>query len=253
MVDRKYRAAALGALAILIAPICLAETVRLGLRAVPPYVYTDSQGRFTGLEHDIVVQALRRAGHEPLVSVYPYSRLFVTYRAGEIDAAGPASPAFGLAGTLSQPYLSYQNVVMTLAENPLTLSTVQDLRGLKVVAFQNARTVLGANYASAVDHASLYDELADQRLQVNLLMTGRVDAVVAERRILRYFIDHPLAGLNSTKPVREHKVFEPTPYHVVFRDPRWAADFDRGLLALMADGSYSRLLEKQNQHANTGW
>lgn len=224
-----------------------AEALRLGLREAPPYAYRDSEGRLVGLEHDIVTQALRLAGHDPQVQLYSLSRLFVTFRGGAVDAVAPALPVLvGEPAQMSMPYLTYRNVAMSLTQRQLNIVTVHDLAGRYVSAFQNARVVLGAAFAAATQNPSLYEEHSDQRLQVNLLLAGRNDLAVAERRILRYYLAHPLPGVAQMLPgeVTEHEIFQPIDYKVAFHRADLAAAFDRGLAALKASGGYQRLVDQ---------
>jgi polar amino acid transport system substrate-binding protein len=221
-----------------------AQRLRVGLREVPPYVYRDSSGTLIGLEYDIVTQALIREGFEPEVQTFPFSRMVVTYQRGDVDVVAPALSALRLDAEFSDPYLAYHNVAMSLASRELDVRSIRDIAGLRVMAFQNARALLDPAFGAMVDALPSYEEQPDQRLQVNMLLTGRTDLVIAERRILRYFIANPLPELRNAPALAEHPIFPPILYRVAFREPSLVAHFNRGLAALKADGTYDRLIQR---------
>lgn len=225
------------------------QDLRIGLRPVPPYVMTGADGRFFGLEHDVIAEALRRAGIRMDVHLYPLSRLVYAYDGlKEVDAAAPILPSFHVEGTLSKTYLRYRNVVATLKSRALPMQDYGSLAGLKVMAFQNARIVLGADFQAAVLRSSSYVEQANQDLQLMNLLAGRVDAIVGEQRIFQYYYSaaHP-HGPAYQEMVTESSFAPETAYSVAFRDPSIAKRFDAALDTMTSDGSLGELYRQYNQ------
>jgi polar amino acid transport system substrate-binding protein len=226
-----------------------AQELRIGLRPVPPYVMTAADGRFFGLEHDVIAEALRRAGIKMDVHLYPLSRLVYAYDGlKEVDAAAPILPSFNVDGTLSKSYLRYRNIVATLKNRDLPMTGFDSLAGLKVMAFQNARTVLGQEFQAATLRATSYVEQANQDLQLMNLLAGRVDAIVGEQRIFQYYY----SAANPHGPayqdvVRESSFSPETAYSVAFRDPSIAKRFDAALDSMSADGTLRELYKQYNQ------
>lgn len=218
------------------------DAVRIGLRPVPPYVMAKADGTLYGLEHDLIAEAMRRAGIRMEVQLYPFSRLVYAYDGvREVEAAAPVVSSFRVEGTLSKTYLTYQNVAATAARRNLRLSGLKDLGGLSVMAFQNARLVLGPEFAAAVENGN-YAEQANQDLQVLNLMAGRIDTIIGERRIFRYFYTalHP-AGPPYGQAITENRLFAETPYSVAFRNSAFAARFDTAFDSMVSDGTVTRL------------
>lgn len=226
-----------------------AQELRIGLRPVPPYVMTGADGRFLGLEHDVIAEALRRVGVKMDVHLYPLSRLVYAYDGlKEVDAAAPIIPSFHVDGTLSKAYLSYRNVVATLKSRQIPMQSYESLGGLKVMAFQNARSVLGADFQAATLRTSSYVEQANQDLQLMNLLAGRVDAIVGERRIFQYYYSAANPhGLAYQDAVVESAFSPETAYSVAFRDASLAKRFDAALDAMTADGTLSELHKQYNQ------
>lgn len=226
-----------------------AQDLRIGLRPVPPYVMTGADGRFFGLEHDVIAEALRRVGIRMDVHLYPLSRLVYAYDGlKEVDAAAPILPSFNVDGTLSKTYLRYRNVVATLKNRALPMTDYGSLSGLKVMAFQNARTVLGLEFQAATLRTLSYVEQANQDLQLMNLLAGRVDAIVGEQRIFQYYY----SAANPHGPAYHDAVMESsfspeTAYSVAFRDPSIAKRFDAALDTMTADGSLGELYRQYNQ------
>jgi polar amino acid transport system substrate-binding protein len=221
-----------------------ADEIVVGLRAVAPYVVVSPTGAVSGLEYDIIREALAARGHVLRPVLLPLARLVATFRDGGVAAAAPILASHQSGGYLSHSYLTYHNVVMSLASTPLALKSVQDLQGLSLVAFQTARTVLGPEFAAAVAGNPRYREEAQQVTQIRLLFSGRVQAVVGEQKILQALIAAPGSGVDATQATTVYPLFPPTQYCVAFHDAQQAADFDAGLDAIRADGTYARLLAR---------
>lgn len=221
-----------------------AEEVKIGLRPVPPYVIPDTAGGYTGLEYEIIKEALAVKGHTLKVETMPLARLVELFKSGALQAAAPILPSTNSGGTLSTSYLTYNNVAMALESSNLNLKTLADLKDKSIVAFQTANKALGPDFAKAVEGNSQYREEAQQITQIRLLYSNRVQLVVGESRILNYFRKSPEIGVSTAAPVKEFPIFPPTNYTVAFRDAKLAEDFNAGLAAIKASGLYDRLIAK---------
>ena len=226
-------------------PWAQAADIAVGFRPVPPYVIQDpATGQLSGLEYEIIAAAFTLKGYHVKATVMPLARLADAFRASLLEAAAPLLPSTVGQGILSQSYLSYHNVVFALKETHLNVREVSDLTGLSLAAFQTARKVLGPEFAQVAQTSPDYVEEAQQILQVRMLFTRRVNAIVGDSRILNYYIHDPAAGVDTSPPVQEFSVFPLTNYGVGFHDPAVAADFNAGLAAIRANGTYQRILDR---------
>ena len=231
-------------LCLLQGSLLAADEIRIALRPVLPYVAVAPSGVYSGLEYNIIQEALAVRGHTLRPVIMPLARLVETFRSGGVEAAAPILARHRAGGTLSEPYLIYHNVALALAESRIDLRSLADLRGLTIAAFQTATSVLGEAFLDVVTGNPKYREEAQQVTQIRLLFSRRVQVAVGDSRILHSYIRAPETGVDATIPTVEFPIFPPTPYSVAFRDPKLAYDFNAGLAAIKADGRYAKLLAR---------
>lgn len=231
--------------AILIACICplslVAEEIDFAFRPVPPYVMVDAEGRYSGIEFEIIAAALAAGGHAVRPTALPLARLVGSFNAKAVPAAAPLLPGTATAGNLTEVYLEYQNVAIALKTSGIRIDSLSDLRGRSIASFQTATKVLGPEYAAVVAGNPNYAETADQILQVRQLFAGRVDLIVGDSRILRYYVRTTVPGPDPAARIAEFQLFPPTRYRAGFADPRLAADFNAGLAAIRKNGTYAAI------------
>lgn len=221
-----------------------AKEISFGMREVAPYVVKTATG-VSGLDYEIIRAALAEKGHSLAVKIYPFARLIATFNDNkEIEAAAPVVASFNLQGILTEPFITYRNIGLSLAQARLPINSIADLATLQIIAFQNARSVLGPGFAAAVGNNNRYREESNQQLSVKVLFNGRADLIIGERRILNHFINEPSTEINNSIETIEHPLFSPVHYSVIFRDPALAADFNSGLAVIKASGAYDAILQK---------
>ncbi|MBN1518903.1 MAG: transporter substrate-binding domain-containing protein [Spirochaetales bacterium] len=222
-----------------------ADEILFGFRPVPPYVMENAGKAPSGMEYDIIVAALAYKGHTVKPVMYPLARLIETMKTGTLQAAAPLLPVHNIPNaTMSDVYLVYNNVAMAMKARQLQVATVLDLKKYSIMAFGNAKNVLGADFKTAAEASPNYMEEAEQITQIKLLFAGRIDVVVGESRILRYFIKAPSTGVDAKQEVVEYRVFPPTEYRVAFLNPQHAKDFNAGLAAIKKNGTYDAIIKK---------
>ncbi|KAF0222608.1 MAG: Extracellular solute-binding protein family [Rhodospirillaceae bacterium] len=207
----------------------------------PPYVIPKS---LTGIEYDIVKQALANAGHTMTPMLTVLARIPKEMQTGTIDAAMTMRPETGTDACYSDTHIAYRNYAISLESRDIHIDTIADLADKSVVAFQNAHLYLGDAYHKAVQTNPGYREEANQVVQAMLLYSGRIQAVVADANILRWYAAQPdvRSKVDVTQKLRLHPLFPPTDHYVAFRDPGLCADFNRGLKTLRENGGYDRII-----------
>lgn len=196
-----------------------------------PFVFANKN---SGIEIEILRTVLQRLGHE-LVPVYvPNARIAREFELKHVDAATTSLPEPGAVGYFSEPYISFENVAITLASRKLKLENVADLAKYKVVAFQKASQFLGDDYKRAVSSRADYQEIADHMGQNRLLYRGGADAIVLERHVFEYQDKLLAAGRFPEKPqqVDIHRLFPPTLYRMRFHDMALRDNFDLEFAAI---------------------
>jgi len=204
----------------------------------PPYVFETER---RGLEFDIVVEAARRAGMEVRPFFAPMERLQGMLLQGRLDGIATTNSYSRMKVYFSQPYLEYHNVAVALAQRKLVINDISDLQRYSVSAFQRARQLLGPQFEAMVAANPRYREEAEKKVRNLLLYSGRVDVIVGDWRIIRYFNQEIARDLDAKQPVTVYRLFAATPYQMAFRY-QWQRDsFDRGLALLRKSGGYREI------------
>lgn len=231
-----FAAAALAAPAV--APIEV--HVGMGL-SKPPYIMESGRD---GIELEIAQQALAAGGCKMIGVQYPPARGLALLRVGQLDGLLGVDEGIGGNDFFSDPYLSYQNVATTLTSRHIQLKRIEDLADYSVAAFQNASALLGDRFKALTAHHRDYREYPQQIIQNKLLYSGRVDVVVGDRLILRYFSTRMEAPIDARQALTFHAIFPPNPRKAVFRDAAVRDRFNAGLKIIRSNGIYDAILKK---------
>lgn len=203
----------------------------------PPYVMESGNG----LDVDIARQALAAGGYKLVGHMLPQTRALAMLRAGQLDGMLSTSEGIGGQDYFTDSYIVYQNVATTLARRNLNIEQIEDLSKYSIAAFQNASMVLGDRFSLVVSSHSDYREVPAQITQNKLLFTGRVDVVVGDRLIFRYFSEKLEPQIDSRQPVTYHRIFPESPRKAVFREARVRDAFNAGLKTIRANGTYDAI------------
>ena len=214
--------------------------VAVGL-ALPPYVIPDTN---SGMELDIAREALALKGHTIIPVYLPFARVGRALTSRRVDAALTLNEGAGLKNTyLSNSHIRYQNVAVSLKEQGIKLSKVADLAKYSVFAFQNATRYLGKEFAAMAASSSHYFEKANQATQIKMLFSERIDLIVLDINIFKYYRQNE-AEIDTSAPVTLHKLFPPTFYKVSFLDAGLRDQFNEGLTELRRTGKYDEIIGK---------
>ena len=222
-------------------------TVRVGMGLPRPPYLLDSG--VEGLEYEIAEAALAAGGYNMVALVLPPARGLAMQRAGQLDALLAVDEGIGGNSFFSEPYLSFQNVAITLASRNLPIKRIEDLADYSVAAFQNANATLGERFKAMAERNPNYTEYSRQITQANLLFSGHTDAVVLDRRIFRYFARQIDPKVYAGQEVTIHPIFPLNPRKAVFKEATVRDGFNAGLKAIQANGVYEAIVKK---YANYG-
>lgn len=207
----------------------------------PPYIMESGTA---GFDYDIAKQALAAGGYKLVGQMLPQARALVMLRTGQLDGMLSVTEGIGGQDYFTDTYIVYQNVATTLTSRNLKLRQIEDLANYSVAAFQNASMVLGDRFSLVVSGHSDYRELPSQITQNKLLFMGRVDVVVGDRLIFRYFSDKLEPQIDATQAVTYHRIFPESPRKAVFRDARVRDAFNAGLKIIRANSSYDAIVKQ---------
>jgi polar amino acid transport system substrate-binding protein len=234
------RILSLGVLLSVFSNLSTAIELRVSVaQGLPPYIIYEKN---RGMELDIVRESLALKGHSIKTVYLPKKRVSTAFGKGKVDAALTVNESSSIkTAHYSDSYITYQNVVIALAENNFTIDKVNDLDGYSVVGFQRATLFLGKEFASMAKRNSKYSERVDQSLQISLLFSKRTDLVVMDTNIYKYYKNlETIVDVNQ--PVTIFEIFPPSYYKVAFRDKTIKKDFNEGLRVLRSSGRYQEII-----------
>jgi len=220
----------------------MAETLKVAVGlALPPYVIQESD---SGMELDIVREALKLSGHSIEPVYLPFARVSKSLQDKQVDAALTVTEASGLSNVhFSESHITYQNAAVSLASKGFKIDTVSDLAGHSVIAFQNAEKYLGDSFAKMAESNNRYSEKAKQSNQIKMLFGGRVETVVMDVNIFKYFRAAE-TQVDTSAAVSIHEIFPPTDYKVGFLDASIRDQFNEGLKTLKDTGKYDEIIQR---------
>jgi polar amino acid transport system substrate-binding protein len=223
-----------------------AQSLRFGFGThKPPYIY-ENQAR--GLEYDIVLAAASLGGLEVEPYYAPMERLSMMMRKGQLDAVTTTNELNGDSPFYSDVYIRYQNVAVALRSRNLTIERISDLTAYSVNAFQRARVMLGSEYQTMAESNPRYREEAFQIARNRMLYSGRVDVVVTDMRILRYFNLEVHTQVDVSQPLTIYPIFPGTDYKLGCLKQSDCERFSKGLALLRSSGDYA-VIEQRYEYA----
>jgi len=146
----------------------------------------------------------------------------------------------------SNDFISFDNVVVSLAQQKRNFNSLSDLKGLRVMAFAGALEALGPSYHrifSASKRVGLYQEVNQQEQQLNSLVVGEVDAIIIDKTILRWQAFQ--LGFSSLETFAIAPILSTSinTYGIAFRSRELRDVFNDGLSDLKESGEYQHIID----------
>jgi len=209
----------------------------------PPYVIKES---LSGFELELIQQVLTTIGKKPEFIFIPYGRSEKMLELPDISAVITVNEQmFPHSKALSEIYINYQNVAISLKKKAITLNKISDISRYSIASFQLADKVLGHEFATAVATSDIFIQVANQEKQVELLMRDRVDILVMDIKIFFYYW-HKLTVSEKENSVDIHHIFPLSPYRVAFKNSENVEVFNQALKNYKLSDQYQKLIEKYN-------
>jgi len=211
----------------------------------PPFVFGEQK---RGLEIDIARKALALLGHTLKVVHIDNKALIPSLLAGRVAAVATARDSQQRFCRVDE-FIFFENMAISLKNNDLKIHSVDDLKGLSVVAWGRAYKDLGERYQylfSPKDGVfpDGYFEHHSQASQNKMFWAGRVDVVIIDKTIFSWYRKE-LASLYATQQeVVYHGIFSGKTYFpALFNDQKLCKDFKQGLSIMKKSGEYRRLYD----------
>jgi len=203
---------------------------------LPPFVIPESN---SGIEVDIVREALAVRGHILRPAYMPMARIPMAFKNHKVDVVmmDVGVDMSLLGGYYGKPPVLYDNVFITLRKNKIVINKPEDLASLRIHSFIGAQKRYPRWLGKL--NADKYIERNDQSAQPLLLSLGRFDVVLCDRNIFEYY--SKLSQKNPrfiNFPIEEHAfvIANPKDYRPVFYSKKMRDDFNVGLDLLAKNG-----------------
>lgn len=231
-----------------LAAVLACAVARLGATEVVVAVPVSLQPYFlpfkgSGLAYDIIKAAFAAEGH----TVRP---LYVSGRTlthllrddSRADCVPMVSPAaeHGWSRTRSTRLLHD----FAITRPGVRIDQIDDLKTKRVLAYQGASIVLGERFRAAVRDSPNYREIYNHRAQVMLLLEGSVDVIIADRLLVRWYLNYLHDEDGTNIDVVFHDLFEPVGHDFICRRPELSAEFNAGLSQIAASGELDAILRR---------
>lgn len=210
----------------------------------PPYIF---EKKDLGIDFDLAKSTLELAGYQikPLHS--PNNRAFREIEMGKVDGVIGLSPLQDRPGIyFSKPIIQYDNVVITKRKKKLVINSIDDLKEIRFLTFSNAKQYLGPAYADIISKLKYDTDIANQETQNRMFWQNKVDAIILDLNVFRYYRGSLASELNTAEEVDVHRIFAPVDNERVaaFRDPKVRDQFDKALRQLKSSGEYQKILDR---------
>jgi polar amino acid transport system substrate-binding protein len=211
--------------------------------AKQPYVIQDDD---SGFELDLIRNILKKMGKSTKFIYTTFGHSSKMFKIKEVDAIMTTNKAvFKDQSKLSDVYITYQNVAISLKDNNLTINTIKDLANYSIASFQKADKLLGSDFADAAKQSPLYFEVANQSQQPTLLLKKRVEALVMDKNIFKYFTKD-LSNKERNALFTFHQIFPGTDYKVAFKNKEYLRIFNNNLAKYKQTKEYLLLRKNYN-------
>jgi ABC-type amino acid transport substrate-binding protein len=122
------------------------------------------------------------------------------------------------------------------------MNSLKDLKRRRVLGYSGAYSYLGEEFRSEMKANPSYREIGNHRAQVRLLLQGTVEAIIADRLLVSWYLDYLREeGVTNTEVVF-HDLFERVVHEFICRSPNVAKQFNIGLAQILEDGTLERIL-----------
>lgn len=229
---------------IMVQPVFAKPVLRIAVGwHKPPYVIQNTQ---SGFELDLVRDIMLDIGYQVAFVHIPFGRTHEIHETTDIDVVMTMSDRVETPNIyLSKPYVTYQNVAVSLKSKDLKINKVEDLSEYSLVAFQNAHNLLGQQFHKMANSHQSYLEIPDQIRQLRLLYFKKTDVIVTDVNIFNHF-KHQMENNNVYRETEIHTLFSPNPYRVGFNSEALRDEFDSALEFYLSSNRYQQLKDQYN-------
>lgn len=205
-----------------------------------PFEFKDEQGKMVGFDVELMEALAKQMNRKLEFQDMAWDGLIPGVLAGNTDAVVSAismTPERSETVLFTDPYYQSGLIVLVKSDND-SITSIEDLKGKKI-AVQIGST--GAIKAHTIPEA----EVRDFNLSPDTILelkNGGVDAVVNDLPVIQFYLkDQKDSGLKMVGQVQEAESYG---IAVAKNNKELAAEFNKALKELQANGEYDRIYKK---------
>ena len=202
------------------------------------------KGEDRGAEFDLVHAVLTDAGYEMEPRYVSMSRRIQEFETRRVDGILTVTRVIHPKACLTDVYISYQNVVLSMSSDDLKINNVSDLARYRIAAFQTAHVIISPEYTKMAEKNRNHYAISTQINQVRMLFRNRVDVAVSDLNIFNWYA-HQLSAqekIDLGRSVRIHPLFPPSGKMATFWDHDICRAFNKSLQKLKNSGALEKLI-----------
>lgn len=210
----------------------------------PPYIF-EKQNK--GLDFEIAASVFKIMKIKIVATHSTNSRGWSEIEQNKADALVGVTPDEGSKSLFySEPMIKYDNVAISKKKRKITIQKISDLKKVRFVSFSEAHRYLGPEFEAIVRNAKRSTDIADQRKQNFLFWSDKIDVIILDLNVFRFYMRELSTELETSDPVVIHRIFsmKSSWRSVAFRDKSLRDQFNVALAALKSDGRYQAILDK---------
>ncbi len=217
-----------------------------------------------GLEIDIFREALAHKGHSMKVYHMPNKRLQIALISMKnVDAVATVREVPNDGLYYVDEFMYFDNYAISKMKNNLKISQVSDLKGLSILAWQNAYRDLGSEFEllfkpepykqnkkdykpePSKQYKKVYREDVNQNSQNKLFWLDRAQVIIIDKTIFNWYRIQLSKELDTNSEVIYHSIFQgKTYFQAAFKNKELVKDFEEGLKYIKNTGRYNQLYYK---------
>jgi len=206
---------------------------------LPPYFIHQEKG----IELDIVRDAFQQGGYQVKFHFIRSRKEKFYDPKYSLDCISTVTKKAKRPGFYSDDVISYQDIVIYLADQKFNIDKIEDLANKSIGTFHDAKEHLGL--AKVVAKNQFYHEHSGKASQIVLFYRHRVDILIMDRYFFAHFRKRVASLVDITQKlvVKDH-LFTERPYKVLCKKEKVRDDFNLGLAKLRAEGRYEEIIKQ---------
>jgi polar amino acid transport system substrate-binding protein len=187
---------------------------------LPPYVMEDGP---SGILVDLLKDCLEPSGYKVTPKLHPYARRLFEFETDLVDVVTDVNEKVindkKLEGYYTGYVYAYENFLFSLVDRKFEVKTIEELSEYSLLSWQGAIAHIGGEYADMAKQNENYSETYNQKNQLRMLFSRRVDFVQMDGNIYEYYRQQMSkeSGLDVTVPVKILPLFGKSPNGFMFK------------------------------------